>query len=95
MNMSMLEVYSPTPVIDINLIIDDYMENCPRLILLDYDGTLTPIRKTPSAAVPAPEVLRALRLLTIDVRNYVYIVSGRDQSTLENWLGRVPRLGLR
>lgn len=47
-----------------------------RLFFFDYDGTLAPIVKVPSAAVPSTETLRALDRLVRDKRNLVYIISG-------------------
>ncbi|KAG0695477.1 glycosyltransferase family 20 protein [Suillus ampliporus] len=65
-----------------------------RLFLFDYDGTLTPIVKMPSMALPSPDALTALTKLTSDPTNIVYIVSGRDQAFLEEHLGHLPRLGM-
>ncbi|KNE63665.1 trehalose-phosphatase [Allomyces macrogynus ATCC 38327] len=65
-----------------------------RLILFDYDGTLTPIVRVPSAAEPSPELLQALTALCADRSNRVFIISGRDQATLDAWLGHIPGLGL-
>ena len=61
-----------------------------RLILLDYDGTLAPIRARPEEASPTPELLETLRLLCGDPRNRIVINSGRDKATLERWLGELP-----
>lgn len=97
-------LYSPTPQLNLENILATYervsydeWEGAPRqrrLLLLDYDGTLAPISKHPSGATPSSELLRLLRLLTSDNRNLVYIISGRDATTLEQWLGSIPRLGL-
>ncbi|KAG1729291.1 glycosyltransferase family 20 protein [Suillus lakei] len=57
-------------------------------------GTLTPIVKMPSMALPSPDALAALAKLTSDPNNIVYIVSGRDQAFLEEHLGHFPRLGM-
>ncbi|KAG2105767.1 glycosyltransferase family 20 protein [Suillus discolor] len=65
-----------------------------RLFLFDYDGTLTPIVKMPSMALPSPDALTALAKLSSDPNNIVYIVSGRDQAFLEEHLGHLPRLGM-
>ena len=84
----------PTPVLDQLISRDRYRLTKKRLLLFDYDGTLTPIVKTPSDAVPSKRVLRLLDLLCADTRNTVYVISGRDQEFLERWLGHIPRLGL-
>ncbi|MGA1822344.1 MAG: bifunctional alpha,alpha-trehalose-phosphate synthase (UDP-forming)/trehalose-phosphatase [Thermoplasmatota archaeon] len=67
--------------------IDDYTRSGRRLIMLDYDGTLTPFKSLPEEAVPDEKLRDTLRRLTDDDRNDVIIVSGRDHETLENWFG--------
>lgn len=64
-----------------------YRNSKERLILLDYDGTLSPFKPKPEDAVPTDEILETLRLLASDSRNRVVISSGRDHNTLERWLG--------
>ncbi|KAJ3900136.1 trehalose-6-phosphate phosphatase [Lentinula edodes] len=60
-----------------------------RLFFFDYDGTLAPIVKVPSAAVPSEQALNALNNLCKDERNLVYIISGRDADFLDEHLGSV------
>jgi len=62
--------------------------------LFDYDGTLTPIVKTPSMAVPSETTLQTLSQLLEDPRNTVFIISGRDQVFLEHHFGKMRKLGL-
>ena len=57
-------------------------------------GTLAPIVKTPSMAVPTDDTLVALTALTADPRNLVYIISGRDGAFLEQHLGHISGLGM-
>ncbi|KAG6815599.1 hypothetical protein H0H87_000265 [Tephrocybe sp. NHM501043] len=64
-----------------------------RLFLLDYDGTLTPIVKTPSMATPSASALEALERLSADPKNIVYIISGRDGAFLEQHLGHLKNVG--
>ncbi|KAK7047301.1 hypothetical protein VNI00_006532 [Paramarasmius palmivorus] len=64
-----------------------------RLFLFDYDGTLAPIVRVPSMAIPTEQTLYALRTLCADPRNVVYIISGRDQDFLEQHLGNIEGLG--
>lgn len=71
-----------------------YMKAQKRLFLFDYDGTLTPIVKVPSAAVPSKDTLLALETLAADPQNIVYIISGRDQAFLEQHLGHIKNLGM-
>lgn len=66
-----------------------------RLILLDYDGTLTPICGKPEDALPSLLLLRALKTLTGNPRNIVYVISGRDEVFLQKVVGRfLPNVGL-
>lgn len=90
----MLDIYQPTPFLSFDRLVDRFMNADRRLILMDYDGTLTPIRQVPSAALPSAELTRALRHLTADPKNQVYVISGRDQAFLEACLGNIPQLGM-
>lgn len=54
---------------------------------------MTPIRKTPGAAVPQEHMLKALSALCSDPKNVVWVISGRDQQVLEDWLGHIENLG--
>jgi trehalose 6-phosphate synthase/phosphatase len=56
-------------------------------------GTLTPIVKTPSMAVPTLSTLEALEKLSKDPRNIVYIISGRDGVFLDQHLGHISQIG--
>ncbi len=66
-----------------------YEETLNRLFLLDYDGTLAAFTKVPSHASPTDAVMQFLKSLTIDAKNEVVIISGRDADSLENWLGNL------
>jgi len=57
-------------------------------------GTLTPIVRTPSLALPSPQTLHALKKLADDPRNIVYIISGRDAEFLLQHLGHLGKMGL-
>lgn len=83
-----------TPYIPRDRLKEVYDNAGKRLFLFDYDGTLTPIVKMPSMALPSPDALTALAKLTSDPNNIVYIVSGRDQAFLEEHLGHFSRLGM-
>lgn len=61
-----------------------------RLLILDYDGTLSAFFSDPAAASPTPEVLQLLRNLSSDPLNKVVICSGRDRQTLDEWFGDLP-----
>ena len=61
-----------------------------RCLLLDYDGTLVPFTRKPEEAVPSRELKKLLSDLSSDPGNNVVIISGRDENTLETWLGDLP-----
>lgn len=63
-----------------------------RILILDYDGTLAPLRRQPEEAVPGPRLVALLRRLGSDPRNTVAVCSGRDRDTLDQWLGGLPVL---
>lgn len=61
-----------------------------RLLLLDYDGTLTALAATPGLAAPDRSLLTLLRALAEQPATSVHITSGRDRNTLDSWLGGLP-----
>ena len=67
-----------------------YNQAKQRLILLDYDGTLTALKPRPEDAQPTPELISILQQLASDPANHIVINSGRDHFTLEKWLGTLP-----
>ena len=68
-----------------NNLINNYLKSSRRLILLDYDGTLTYFTKNPKKAKPDKELLELLEMLAGETKNEVVIISGRDKETLDNW----------
>lgn len=67
-----------------------YSRSAKRLMLLDYDGTLIPFSKHPSMALPGNDTLIVLGQLSANPQNDLYIISGRDSDTLEEWFGHLP-----
>lgn len=67
-----------------------YRNASKRLLILDYDGTLSGFKSRPQDAFPTSEILEIITKLSSDSRNKVVISSGRDHSTLEKWLGKLP-----
>jgi trehalose 6-phosphate synthase/phosphatase len=58
--------------------------------MFDYDGTLISFTKKPKDAQPDTELKRLLLGLAKKRRNHLAIISGRDRSTMEQWLGDIP-----
>jgi trehalose 6-phosphate synthase/phosphatase len=83
-----------TPALDKTKLLTQYRQSEKRLFMFDYDGTLTPIVKDPQAAIPSDRVIRTLKTLSADPRNAVWIISGRDQAFLDEWMGHISELGL-
>lgn len=83
-----------TPFMEKDGLEERYLKAKKRLFLFDYDGTLTPIVKTPSMAVPSEATLEALERLCTDPKNLVYIISGRDGDFLTQHLGHIKGLGM-
>ena len=73
----------------IDRLVNAYTAARQRLILLDYDGVLAPITSKPEQAAPHAEVIDILTRLASHKNTKVVVVSGRDQMTLERWLGGV------
>lgn len=63
----------------------EYDQAYTRLILLDYDGTLSPFVKNPEDAVPSKELLNLLKKMTTDKKNKVVINSGRNRQVMDKW----------
>ena len=82
-----------TPLLDRSTMLRKYRAAKRRLFMFDYDGTLTPIVREPSAAIPSERVITSLKALASDPRNAVWIISGRDQEFLTQHLGHISELG--
>ncbi|KAL4907625.1 hypothetical protein BDW74DRAFT_111165 [Aspergillus multicolor] len=93
-NLSSFDQSMATPALDRTKLLKQYRKSRRRLFMFDYDGTLTPIVKDPQSAIPSDRVLRTLKTLAADPRNAVWIISGRDQAFLDEWMGHIPELGL-
>lgn len=66
----------------------DAARQAPALcLILDYDGTLTPIRPLPALAQPDADLLAVLQSLCERPDRTVHIVSGRLRTELDRWLG--------
>ncbi|QKG53805.1 bifunctional alpha,alpha-trehalose-phosphate synthase (UDP-forming)/trehalose-phosphatase [Hymenobacter sp. BRD67] len=68
----------------------DFQAASQRLLLLDYDGTLVAFQANPQRAEPGAELRKLLQDLAGLPNTRVVIISGRDRTTLEKWLGDLP-----
>ncbi|QSE96206.1 bifunctional alpha,alpha-trehalose-phosphate synthase (UDP-forming)/trehalose-phosphatase [Fulvivirga lutea] len=73
-----------------NSIVKAYESNNKRMLFLDYDGTLVAFDSDPQAVKPGKALLNILDKLSSNPKNQVVIISGRDRTTLESWLGHLP-----
>lgn len=84
-----------TPALNRPVLLDNYNKAKRRLFLFDYDGTLTPIVQDPAAAIPTAKLYTILEKLSADPKNQIWIISGRDQEFLNQWMGsKNKNLGL-
>lgn len=88
-----IETSSQVPALDLTTVKSAFKSANKRLMMFDYDGTLTPIVKTPSMAVPSALLLSTLERLAEDPNNLIYIISGRDAEFLMLHLGHIKNLG--
>jgi trehalose 6-phosphate synthase/phosphatase len=71
-------------------IILKYQKASNRLILLDYDGTLTTIVELPDQALPPKELFGILVKLDEDPGTKVVIITGRGYRDAESMFGHIP-----
>ncbi|EGV60293.1 hypothetical protein CANTEDRAFT_127402 [Yamadazyma tenuis ATCC 10573] len=79
--------YTYTPALNRPSLLNHYLKSERRLFLFDYDGTLTPIVTDPEAAIPSKRLNDIIEILSVDPRNQIWIISGRDQKFLAKWFG--------
>jgi trehalose 6-phosphate synthase/phosphatase len=67
----------------LNKMKNKYLKSKKRLFLIDYDGTLTPIAKTPEMATLNKSTRNTLEAISSDRKNKFVIISGRDKDFME------------
>jgi len=70
--------------------VTEYSTALKRVLLLDYDGTLTPFVDKPELAEPSIQLKQLLKELATCKQNKVVIVSGRDKDSLDSWFNHIP-----
>ena len=73
-------------------IVPAYKRTNKRAIFLDFDGTLVPHSSTNKKL--SHEVVTALNTLCDDLKNTVFIISGRGRNSLTEWLAPCEGLGI-
>mmetsp|Transcript_19468 Transcript_19468/g.29583 ORF Transcript_19468/g.29583 Transcript_19468/m.29583 type:complete len:1022 (+) Transcript_19468:51-3116(+) len=84
---------SNLPRLQISQVLRAYENASHRLLVADYDGTLTQRQPLPELASPAPFVTQLLATLAKDDKNTLYVMSGRERKYMDKWLGKY-RVGL-
>ncbi|KAK4530041.1 hypothetical protein CCYA_CCYA03G0898 [Cyanidiococcus yangmingshanensis] len=73
--------------LDVRELCATYCSSRRRLLLLDYDGTLSAYRSHPELAKPGDRVQQVLRRLAEGCPDtIVFVISGREKVTLDRWL---------
>jgi trehalose 6-phosphate synthase/phosphatase len=80
----------PSPVAELQQLVEDARAAPFLVLLVDYDGTLVPFAATPELARPDREALHLLERLAARPSTEVHVVSGRPRGTLDRWLGTMP-----
>jgi trehalose 6-phosphate synthase/phosphatase len=86
-------------------VVRDYRQSKARLIFLDFEGTLSPDRRTrlrygENSGLEnllqdvKQDVVEVLRQLASDQKNIVYVISGRDREGLDSVFSGIKDLGL-
>jgi trehalose 6-phosphate synthase/phosphatase len=78
------------PRLNFDNVLHKYKSCNKRMFLFDYDGTLAPLAQLPQYAKPPKAMLEVLEKLASNKNNSVYIISGRERSNLDAWLGHLP-----
>src|SRR5688572_13510896 len=81
----------PVPLPSEN-VVQAFGEARSRLMLLDYDGTLSPYASLPQDAAPTPALIKLLQRLGQDKQSRTVIVSGRAKVDLERWFGEIGNI---
>jgi trehalose 6-phosphate synthase/phosphatase len=71
-------------------LMQDYRQSSCRLLILDYDGTLSPFTIAPELAQPSQKLLRMMDALAKDPKNTLVLATGRPRSTLDQWFCGLP-----
>lgn len=76
------EMTRVTKLVKFDEIVSAYKKSSKRILLLDYDGTLTPIVKVPRDAMPNTNLISLLKGLATNQKNRTYVISGDRKSVV-------------
>lgn len=71
-------------------LLEQYDKAKNRIIIVNYDGTLVPLKERPGEARPSPELLQLLENINKTDKTDIIIISGRSKDELDVWLGKTP-----
>lgn len=71
-------------------LLTDFYNSEKRLIALDYNGTLVPIKKMAQCLPPDKSTLNILKALTEDTKNKIIILSDNEKENLASWFNHLP-----
>ena len=80
-----VETRKRIPKLNLNAVSDSFKKAKKKIVLLDYDGTLTASHKLPEFARPNSRIISTLKALNAVEGTHVYILSGRDRIHLDQW----------
>ena len=75
---------------DRKAILEKYKAAKKRLLIFDYDGTLTPLRQLPGQAKPTAELLKLITKVSRSKNTTLLICSGRTKKDMDSWFGKLP-----
>lgn len=75
-------------------IVSDFSASERRMLFLDYDGTLMPIRNKPELARPDSELLDILKSLSEEPGTQLVVLTERDRNTMGKWFGEMNTIDI-
>ncbi|CAO3619695.1 unnamed protein product [Cunninghamella echinulata] len=89
------EISRTTSLLTLENILPVYKSGKKRLFCFGFDGTLIPLRQN----IRGPHVLSEITMKTLqklcnNPKNEVWVISNRDEATLDRYLGKIKGLGL-
>ncbi|CAG8630506.1 7182_t:CDS:2, partial [Diversispora eburnea] len=82
-------VHTQKPRLSFDQVLESAKKAQKRVILLDYEGTLTAMHRLPELANPSTNVLSVLKNLQSKPNVFIYILSGRERVHLDKWFESV------